>query len=85
VGRVEVSGQLHVPAALQLGTEPQVINGWRAGWPTDMEIVERGKYLSLEETESQFLGPRARSPATAAKLVTSLFRISYFPGTGQVH
>jgi len=29
---MEVSGQLHVPSALHPGKEPQVPNGWEAGW-----------------------------------------------------
>jgi hypothetical protein len=71
------SGQLHVPSALYLGSEPQVFNGWRAWWlPTDMDTVQRRKYLHvhLEGTESQFSRRRACGAVTVAKLMTWLFR-----------
>jgi hypothetical protein len=47
---VEVSGKLHVPAALLPGKEPTVAIGWEVGWaPKSVWTISR-KFLALQKT-----------------------------------
>jgi hypothetical protein len=60
---MEVSGQLHAPAALPPAKEPAVRN-WIEGWldpRAGLDDVEKRKFLTLPELELRPLGRPARS------------------------
>jgi hypothetical protein len=59
---MEVSGQLHEPAALPPGKEPLVPIGWEAGWapePVSTEGEEKNSQL-LPVLEPPIIQPAAR-------------------------
>jgi hypothetical protein len=58
---LEVSGQLHAPAALSLGKFPRYLLGRRLGPTTGLDDVERRKILRLPGLELRLLGRPARS------------------------
>jgi hypothetical protein len=67
-----MSGQLHVPAALPPGKEPRTHwIGSLVGHRTDLDDVQKKKFLTLPGLELRPLGRPARSQ--------SLYRLSYIP------
>jgi hypothetical protein len=60
---MEVSGQLHAPAALPLGKEPPVSIGQEAGWVSKagLDDMEKRKFLALPGPKLRTLGHPAGS------------------------
>jgi hypothetical protein len=56
---MEVSGQLHVPAALPPGKEPPVSTGYEAGWAPGMvrTLWNGERNLALAENASRYNAP----------------------------
>jgi hypothetical protein len=57
---MEVSGQLYIWTALDLGKEPQVPTEYKKGWTS--ELKEKKKYLSPAGNRPQIICPTALSP-----------------------
>jgi hypothetical protein len=53
---MEVSGQLYILVALDLGKEPQVPNEYNKGWAS--ELKEKKKYLSSAGNQTKIIYPQ---------------------------